>query len=291
MGPQTRPPAGGDPAEGGPAPGEPSPLVRLRRLGPQWAGASGGAFAGMAQSPERYAAASRLVAAWLNRLRAAAPDADELSEANETDVVGGVGAAGAGGGAGMSGAAGADPGDEGHDRVAQAVAAALLDAWDRREQGTGDGVADGTGLPLTEAERAVLTTAAFAIRYGEVTAWVAARRRRRAMARAAAQANGGPGGWLVLDETGDPAGDPFVAYRRLEVDPVTGAGVLVETRPDESFTGVIHGVQIISVDPATGELTADNDAEYCEFSSAEEREERVSALRADDDRGPGDSAM
>jgi hypothetical protein len=279
MGPQTRPPAGGDPAGGGPAPGEPSPLVRLRQLGPQWAGASGGAFAGMAQSPERYAAASRLVAAWLNRLRAAAPDANELTEANETDVVGGVGAAGA------------DPGDEGRDWVAQAAAAALLDAWDRREQGTGDAVADGTGLPLTEAERAVLTTAAFAIRYGEVTAWVAARRRRRAMARAAAQANGGPGGWLVLDETGDPAGDPFVAYRRLEVDPVTGAGVLVETRPDESFTGVIHGVQIISVDPATGELTADNDAEYCEFSSAEEREERVSALRADDDRGPGDSAV
>jgi hypothetical protein len=271
MGPQT--------PDAGEAPGEPSPLVRLRQLGPQWAGASGGAFAGMAQSPERYAAASRLVAAWLNRLRAAAPDAAEPGEPSETDVVGDVGAAGAG------------PGDEGRDRVAQAAAAALLDAWDHREQGTGDAVADGTGLPLTEAERAALATAAFAIRYGEVTAWVAARRRRRAMARAAAQANGGPGGWLVLDETGDPAGDPFIAYRRLEVDPVTGAGVLVETRPDESFTGVIHGVQVISVDPATGELTADNDAEYCEFSSAEEREERVSALRADDDRGPGDSAV
>ncbi len=256
MGPQT--------PDAGEAPGEPSPLVRLRQLGPQWAGASGGAFAGMAQSPERYAAASRLVAAWLDRLRAAAPDAAEPSEG---------------------------PGDEGRDRVAQAAAAALLDAWDHRKQGTGDAVADGTGLPLTDAERAALTTAAFAIRYGEVTAWVAARRRRRAMARAAAQANGGSGGWLVLDETGDPAGDPFIAYRRLEVDPVTGAGVLVETRPDESFTGVIHGVQIISVDPATGELTADNDAEYWEFSSAEEREERVSALRANDDRGPGDSAV
>src|ERR1700753_3618034 len=112
MGPQT--------PDAGEAPGEPSPLVRLRQLGPQWAGASGGAFAGMAQSPERYAAASRLVAAWLDRLRAAAPG--ESAAPGEP-------------GAPVAGAAGAEAGlesDEDHDEGAQAAAAALLDAWDGR---------------------------------------------------------------------------------------------------------------------------------------------------------------
>ncbi len=177
-----------------------------------------------------------------------------------------------------------------------------MDAWDGREAGTGDAAVDAAALPLTAAERAGLTAAAFAIRHGEVIGWLAARRRRRAMGRAARDAQaardpqagrgaqgagsqgaggaGTEGGWLVLDEVGDPAGDPFIAYRRLEVDPVTGSGVLVETRPDESFTGVVHVVQRISVDPASGELTTDNSAEYWEFDSAAAREEQVAALRA-----------
>jgi hypothetical protein len=95
---------------------------------------------------------------------------------------------------------------------------------------------------------------------------------------------------VVLDEVGDPAGDPFVAYRRLEVDPVTGSGVLVETRPDESFTGVVHTVHAVSVDPASGELNTDNSAGYWEFDSAPAREEHVAALRADRGRQPGRSA-
>ncbi|MBV9792631.1 MAG: hypothetical protein JO016_01720 [Actinobacteria bacterium] len=181
--------------------------------------------------------------------------------------------------------------DEDRDEVAQAAATSLLEAWDQRDAGTGDAVADGTALPLTGDERAALAMAAFAIRYGEVTAWATARRRCRAMARARGQVAGGAGGWVVLDEAGDPAGDPFVAYRRLEVDPVSGTGVLVETRPDESFTGVVHGVQLVSVDPANGELTADNDGKYWEFSSASEREDQVAALRAGDGRGPGVSAQ
>ncbi|HEY2521568.1 MAG TPA: hypothetical protein VGJ19_15760 [Streptosporangiaceae bacterium] len=240
--------------------------------------ASGGAFAGMAQSPERYAAAARLVAAWLDRLR---EEAGKAGGAGELDL----------------------DGDEEHDQGAQAAAAVLVDAWDERESGTGDAAVDGAALPLTAAERAALTAAAFAIRHGEVMGELAARRRRRAMARAARGARDGggdegagdipeggqPGGWLVLDEVGDPAGDPFVAYRRLEVDPVTGSGVLVETRPDESFTGVVHAVHAVSVDPASGELNADNSAGYWEFDSAPALEEQVAALRADRGRRPGRS--
>jgi hypothetical protein len=262
MGTQSPRPAAGQPAAGEPV----APLDRLRRLGPQWASASGDAFAGMAQSPERYAAAARLVAAWLDRLRGAGKA-----------TIAGASEAGATGGGGEAGGAGEVHGpecDEDHDEEAQTVAAALLDAWDGRESGAGP--AAGLALPLTGAERAALTAAAFAIRYGEVTEWLASRRRHRAMARAA----GRRAGWLVLSEAGDPAGDPFVAYRRLEVDPVTGAGVLVETRPDDNFTGVVHVVHAISVDPASGALTADNSSKYWEFGTVEEREERVSELRS-----------
>lgn len=250
MGTPPRPAAVGDPA---------APLGRLRRLGPQWVAAAGNAFAGMDQSPERYAAAARLVAAWLDRLRAAAPDTEPVGEA-EPDL----------------------DRDEDHDQGAQAAATVLVSAWDERESGAAAG---GMNLPLTTAERDALTATAFAIRYGEVTDWLASRRRRRAMARAA----GAGRGWLVLAEVGDAAGDPFVAYRRLEADPVTGSGVLVETRPDDSFTGVIHAVQVVLVDPASGEITPDNQDGCWEFDSAEAREEQVSALRADftrQDRNP-----
>jgi hypothetical protein len=248
--------------------GTQSPLDRLRQLGPQWAAGSAEAFGGMTQSPERYAAAGRLVAAWLERLRPI-----------EADVASGGGGADRAGGAGELVGAGEAGGecDEDHDAGAQTVAAALLDAWDGREDAD---VARGLALPLTEAERDALTVAAFAIRYGEVTGWLAARRRHRAMARAAAQTGRPRGDWLVLDEAGDPSGDPFIAYRRLEVDPVTGSGVLVETRPDDDFTGVVHVVQLVSVDPVSGELTADNSSTYWEFGTAGEREERVSALRS-----------
>jgi hypothetical protein len=52
----------------------------------------------------------------------------------------------------------------------------------------------------------------------------------------------------------------------------------------------VHGVQLVSVDPANGELTADNDGKYWEFSSARDREEHVAALRDGHGRAPGVSA-
>jgi len=78
---------------------------------------------------------------------------------------------------------------------------------------------------------------------------------------------------------GDADGDPFIAYRRIEVDPVTGHGVLVETRPDDSFTRAIHEVHLICVDPHTGELKYDSAEKLREFKSASERESHVAALR------------
>lgn len=235
----------------------PAPNERLRSLGSRWTAAAADAFAGMAASPERYLAASRLVAAWLDHLRALPSETEGRSETE-----------------GPSGTDG-DNDDE--------AATALISAWETRESRSAD---IGAGLPLTAAERATLTVAAFAIRYGEVADRLSARARRRALADAAA----GPGGWVVLDESGDPVGDPFVSYQRLEAEAATGRGVLVQTRPDESFTGVIHEVHPVLVDPETGELSADYYESSCEFKSMEEREEQVAAIRADPGRLPGKNA-
>ena len=41
--------------------------------------------------------------------------------------------------------------------------------------------------------------------------------------------------WAVLEESGEPAGDPFLPYRRLEVDVATGRALLVSATPDDEF--------------------------------------------------------
>ena len=242
-----------------PSPGTPStPQARLQLLGQQWMAMAEDAFTGVAQSPERYVAAGQWVAAWLERLRglphaqASGPEPGRPEDGEEGDAV---------------------------------IAGALLDAWDSRDWA----VAGGPPVPLTASERAALTAAAFAIRYAEVAGQLASRRRRRAMAAARSTrgtAAGGPG-WLVLDEAGDATGNPFITYRRLEVDPETGWGVLVETRPDDRFAGVIHAVHMVSVDANTGELNIQDSEGYWEFNSAEERERLVGTLRADRARGNG----
>jgi hypothetical protein len=224
---------------------------RLHLLGRRWMGAAEEAFAGVTHSPERYVAAGRLVAAWLDRLRALPPG--PLADRQPG-------------------------GPEDREECDDAAAAALADAWDTRESGA---VLEGAALPLSTAERAALTATAFAIRYAEVADWLASRRRRRALAAAAAD----PGEWVVLDEAGDAAGNPFIAYRRLEVDPVTGSGVLVQTRPDDAFSGVIHEVRLASVDLSTGELNIDPAGEHWEFNSSSEREELVATLRSNSGHG------
>src|SRR5579875_4033524 len=106
------------------APGElAAPLARLRLLGAQWSSAAGNAFAALASSPERYLAAGRWVAAWLERLRGLPP----------------------GQGAGAE-SGGIEAGEEGD----VAAAAALLAAWDARDSAAP--VRDAP-VPLTAAER------------------------------------------------------------------------------------------------------------------------------------------
>lgn len=92
--------------------------------------------------------------------------------------------------------------------------------------------------------------AALALRHRELTAAQAALDRVRVLG--AERERGGT--WVVLSESGDPAGDPVRPYRRLEADARSGRALLVTTAPDEDLRGCVHAVEALHVDLASGAL-------------------------------------
>lgn len=161
---------------------------------------------------------------------------------------------------------------------------ALIAAWHERHDLT-------IGVAATDE---ILTTdglvvddvagAAFAMRHREVAAAIAQERRLAALAEHA-----GRTAWAVLEESGPFGGDPFVPYRRLEVNADRGEAVLVTTRPNDDFTEPVHIVEALHFDPATGALRPlvgdDSTMGPREFHSTEGRESHVAAVRGD----PGDA--
>jgi hypothetical protein len=119
--------------------------------------------------------------------------------------------------------------------------------------------------------------AALALRYRELRGEQAARRRLRRVdeGRAAGLA------WVVVEESGDPDGDPFLPYSRLEVTSAGGRGVLVTTAADDAYRGVTHHVRRVRLDPGTGEVVADPDeAGLQTFPDATSRDEAAARLRS-----------
>jgi hypothetical protein len=119
--------------------------------------------------------------------------------------------------------------------------------------------------------------AALALRHREVMVEQAATRRLNLLAAARATTVG----WVVLEETGDRAGDPFAPYRRLEAHATTGQALLVTAVPDEDFRTSRHEVDMLSVDLHTGRIVAPTDRESDPGShpSATDREAYVMTLR------------
>lgn len=131
---------------------------------------------------------------------------------------------------------------------------ALLDAQEWvtgivRDQASAHGL-DECGIDAVQVGQAAL-----AQRLPEVRALEANRQRAANLARART----GAGGWVVLEESGDPGGDVLAPYRRLEAEAVTGVALLVRTEPDELFTGCLHTVEPLRVDLATGALLPSED--------------------------------
>jgi hypothetical protein len=158
-------------------------------------------------------------------------------------------------------------------------AAPLLAAWSDRAELIAELVASQDLLTTAGLDLEVVAGAAFAMRYREVTVELVHDRRLAVLANLPPDA-----GWTMLEESGYFPGDPFVPYRRLEVDPTTGGGILVTTRADEQFAACIHAVEAVHLDRATGELQAppggDTSDAPEEFATAEQREQQVARIKA-----------
>jgi len=114
-------------------------------------------------------------------------------------------------------------------------------------------VVDDSGIPATEVDLGLLAQAALAMRYRELRGEQAARRRLRRVeeGRAAGAA------WVMVEESGDPDGDPYRPYSRLEVATTGGHALLVRTVPDDDYRLVTHHVHRVRLDLATGEVVED----------------------------------
>jgi hypothetical protein len=118
--------------------------------------------------------------------------------------------------------------------------------------------------------------AALAVRHREVAAEQASARRVRLLAAARARQLS----WVVLEESGDSAGDPFMPYRRLEAHATTGQALLVTASPDDDFRACQHAVERVRVDLHTGRVEAPGSPEdpfRCRLPA--DREAHAVALR------------
>ncbi len=114
------------------------------------------------------------------------------------------------------------------------------------------------------------------MRQREISAAIALLRRRQQMAAARDAGES----WTVLEESGDPRGDPFAPYTRLEVDVTSGRALLVTARPDADFRVSEHAVRVVRIDLATGELLdPEEPADEEVVTDADERESRARQLR------------
>ncbi len=106
--------------------------------------------------------------------------------------------------------------------------AALLAAQSDKDAMTGVVLELGNslGVALDTSQATQIGLAALAIRQREVA--VAEVAHARVARLTAARAAGG--GWVVLEESGDPAGSPFAPYRRLEAESESGRALLVRGR-------------------------------------------------------------
>jgi hypothetical protein len=114
-------------------------------------------------------------------------------------------------------------------------------------------VVDDSGIPATELDLELLARAALATRYRELRGEQTARRRLRRLA----EGRTAGADWVVVEESGDPAGDPYLPYSRLELATAGGHGLLLTSSPDDEYRTVTHSVRRIRVDEQTGELADD----------------------------------
>jgi hypothetical protein len=164
-----------------------------------------------------------------------------------------------------------------HLRLLGPGTSALLSASERGSELVA-AVADDSGIPAWDLDLEVVAGAALALRYREVRAEQTARRRLRRIEEGSAAGQA----WVVLEEAGAPEGDPFLPYSRLEVEVVSGRGLLVTATPDDDYRGVLHQVRAVRIDLATGGVGEDPAApDVRTYPDSASRDEAAADLRGE----------
>ena len=136
-------------------------------------------------------------------------------------------------------------------------------------------VADDAGSPASGLDLELLARAAFALRYRELRGEQVLRRRLRRIAEARTAGEG----WVVVEESGDAAGDLFVPYARLEVSAASGRGVLVTAEADEEYRSVVHRLRRVRLDLTTGDVIDDAEPDAGTHPDAAARDAAAAELR------------
>jgi hypothetical protein len=136
------------------------------------------------------------------------------------------------------------------DRLERAdTVEALAEAWSAAPQIVG-AAAEMEGIDRGSFDQGIVAGAAFALRYRELMAHTERRDRRRRIDEARAHGDA----WVVLDEAG-VAEAPFpTPYRRVEMRLSDGYGLRSTAELDPDSGGIVHAVEELWLDPASGEM-------------------------------------
>jgi hypothetical protein len=126
----------------------------------------------------------------------------------------------------------------------------------------------------------VIAGAAFNIRYRDL---LAAAQREQAKQRIRAAAGAGEE-WVVLFETGRTEFAPLSPYRRLEMRVADGRGLHASIVPDPSTGDPVYAVEIVQLDPATGDWVHDAEppAGPATYQTRSEWDRALADLRGDE---------
>jgi hypothetical protein len=110
---------------------------------------------------------------------------------------------------------------------------------------------EASGIPgVLGVPPGLIAAAACAMRYRELVALTAARRRLAAMAEGRLQGRS----WAVVGETGHADRAPYVPYQRIEAEVRTGRAVIVSIGPDETLSRAVYRLDEGQIDMASGAL-------------------------------------
>jgi hypothetical protein len=130
-------------------------------------------------------------------------------------------------------------------------------------------------LPIADLEINLLAGAGFSVRYREL-AGPAARAERLARLAAAAEAGDT---WVLVSETGSPASAAITPWVRLEMHVPTGAGLSQTVEADQQTGAARFGLEVVRLDPATGDRLSPAD-EIATEESFGDRAEWTAAIEA-----------